>query len=112
MKNTTKVNLKYVFGNVGLAMAEDVLILEYWKALDDAIDTGNNTVDAALKVGTIIGYLATAVGTNFVTFSMTSDKWDEEYEEAFIKDCRNEKYKQSQFKVCFCIERGKAKKTK
>lgn len=29
MKNTTKVNLKYVFGNVGLAMAEDVLILEY-----------------------------------------------------------------------------------
>lgn len=98
MKNTTKVSLKYIFGNVGLAMAEDVLILEYWKALDDAIDTGNKTVDAALCVGTFIGYLATAVGANFVTLSMTSDKWDEEYERAFIKDCS--------------IEREKAKKTK
>lgn len=93
MKNTTKVNLKHIFGNVGLAMAEDVLILEYWKALDDVIDTGNNTVDAALHVGTFIGYLTTAVGANFVTLSMTSDKWDEEYVEARFKDLMKEKEK-------------------
>ncbi|MBQ9036246.1 MAG: hypothetical protein IJ115_02130 [Erysipelotrichaceae bacterium] len=98
MKNTTKVNLKYDFGNAGLSMAEDVLILEYWKALSDAIDTDNDTVNTVLGIGTFIGYLATAVGANFVTFSMTSDKWDEEYERAFINDCS--------------IEREKAKKTK
>lgn len=30
MKNTTKINLKYTFGNIGLAMAENVLIFEHW----------------------------------------------------------------------------------